>query len=326
MQHRPYILAPVFLSLVGCGYIGDPMPPALNIPVPIEDLRGIQRGARIYLSFTASLEATDKVMLKSLSGLELRVGVNQPGGFDMERWLQSSSQIDVKPGSGEIQVETPSAPWEGKQIIFAARSIGPTGRPARWSNLLVLNIAAGLKPPEDLTLTGTPRGVFLQWKGAGPQWRVWRQAEGEQEPAVIGTAGEPGWLDQTAEIGKSYSYTLQQLIPTGTATVESDLSKTVTIRYADRFPPATPTGFAAISGLKTIELNWDRNTEPDWKSCQVYRAEGDGPLRKLGPPISAASFSDTTAASGKKYRYAISSIDESGNESAPCAPVEIVAP
>ncbi len=326
MPHRLYLTAPLFLALAGCGYVGDPMPPALNIPVQIEDLRGIQRGSKIYLTFTASLETTDKLILKTLSGLELRIGVNQPGGFDMDRWLASTTRIDVPPASGEVRVETPSAPWEGKEVILAVRSIGPTGRPARWSNLLVLNVAAGLKPPQEITLTGTPKGVYLQWKGDGPQWRIWRQAEGEKEPTVLGIAGEPGWLDQTAEIGISYSYTLQQVVPGGPVPAESDLSKTVSIRHDDHFPPATPSGLAAVAGLKTVELNWDRNTEPDWKACQVYRAEGDGPLQKLGAPVAAAAFSDTTAVSGKKYRYAVSSIDESGNESEPSTPVEIVAP
>jgi hypothetical protein len=324
---RALACAPLLLALAGCGYVGDPQPPALEIPVQITDLRGVQRGSKVYLAFTSSLESTDKLLLKRLSSIDLRAGENPPGGFNLDAWASAAQPIPVKEArAGEIGVEIPAAAWAGKEMVFAVRALGPTGRAARWSNLVVLQIVPPPQVPTDLTLDGTPRGAYLQWKGQGSQWRVWRQSGDEAQPVVLGVAGERSWLDPNVEFGKTYSYSVQQLAGSGPAPAESEMSPAISLKYEDIFPPQAPTGLAAIAGLKSVELNWNRNTEPDWQACQVYRAEEGGPLRKLGPPVAASSFSDSTAASGKKYRYAVSAIDQAGNESAPCAPVEIVAP
>lgn len=322
-------LAPALfaLGLAGCGYVGEPLPPALEIPVQITDLRGVQRGAKVYLAFTATLESTDKLLLKRLSSIDLRAGQNPPGGFNLDAWADAAAPIPVKdPRAGEIAIDVPAAQWAGKEMVFAVRTAGPTGRASRWSNLLVLQIVPPPQVPADLTLDTTPKGAFLQWKGEGGQWRVWRQAGKDTQPAVLGVSGERSWLDPNVEFGQTYSYSVQQLVGGGASPAESEMSRTISLKYEDIFPPAVPTGLAAIAGIKSVELNWDRSTEPDWKACQVYRAEEGGELQKLGQPVASASFSDSTAVSGKKYRYAVAAIDQAGNESDPSAPVEIVAP
>lgn len=327
MRIRRTPLIALTLSLAGCGYIAEPLPPALEIPVQIADLAGMQRGGKIYLTFTPTLESTDKVLLKKLTAIELRAGENLQGDFDMDRWLVSARAIGVDGAEAKAtRVEMPAAEWAGKQVVFAVRAIGPSGRGGSWSNLLVLNVAAAPQPPTELALQGTPQGLYLTWKGDGEQWRVWRQAEGDAEPAQLGISGERSWLDQSAELTKTYSYRAQQIVPGGATPAESEMSALVSMKYEDRFAPAVPTGLTAIAGINSVELNWDRNVEPDWKECQVYRAEGDGPFQKLGAPVASTSFSDTGVQSGKKYRYAVSAMDQAGNESAQCAPLQFDAP
>ncbi len=327
MRRAWFPLLPLALSLCGCGYVGDPLPPALNIPVPVQDLRGLQRGDKVIIAFTPSLMTTDKLELKRLSSIDLRAGENKPGGFDMNRWLETAERLPLEEtGERSVQVSLPAAKWAGKEMIFAVRGIGPTGRGAQWSNLLLLNVVPPPAAPVELAVVGAPSGAYLQWKGDGSQWRIWRLVEGDKEPAVLGIAGERSWLDQTAEYGKTYTYMVQQLVGSGATPGESEMSPSVSYHRVDTFPPAVPAGFVAIAGLKSIELNWDRNTEPDFKAYQLYRAVGDEPLKKLGAPVEKTSYSDADVESGKKYRYAVSSVDESGNESQPCAAVEIVAP
>ena len=56
MRRVPLILA---LLVTGCGYVGDPLPPALNIPVPVADLNAVQRGDQIIIQFTVPQMTTE---------------------------------------------------------------------------------------------------------------------------------------------------------------------------------------------------------------------------------------------------------------------------
>lgn len=49
------------LGMLGCGYVGDPMPPALNIPMRVIDLNAEQVGARMKLRFTIPDLTTEKL-------------------------------------------------------------------------------------------------------------------------------------------------------------------------------------------------------------------------------------------------------------------------
>src|SRR5206468_3717944 len=89
------------LSLCGCGYIGEPMPPALNIPQPVQDLRVVQYGDRLVVDFTIPGLTMEQLPVKETGTAELRIG---PGGapFDMNRWIAGAKEIPItsqKPGS-----------------------------------------------------------------------------------------------------------------------------------------------------------------------------------------------------------------------------------
>jgi fibronectin type 3 domain-containing protein len=59
---------------------------------------------------------------------------------------------------------------------------------------------------------------------------------------------------------------------------------------------------------------------------RLYRAVADGALEKIADIPDAPSYSDHKVESGKRYRYAVSSVDRLGNESKPSEAVEIAAP
>ena len=66
-----------WLILCGCGYIGDPLPPALNMPQKVTDLRVVESGESIVVEFTAPDRTTEDLPLTRLGEIELRMG---PGG------------------------------------------------------------------------------------------------------------------------------------------------------------------------------------------------------------------------------------------------------
>ncbi|MGJ5814354.1 fibronectin type III domain-containing protein [Paludibaculum fermentans] len=330
---RPFAaLAVLTLALSGCGYVGDPKPPALDIPLPIQDLRGVQRGANIVLAFTPNPKTTEDILLKSFAAIDLRAGENIQGGFEVNRWAEAARKIPVSDVSiTPKELTIPTAGFTGKEIIFAVRTTGPKGRSSSWSNLVTLRIVPTLSVPAGLTTVATAKGIYLEWKdehtAPGTEWRVWRLAEGEKEPTVLGNAGGPSWLDPNAEFGKTYGYTLQQVLKINEKEeAESEVSPTASLKYEDKFAPGIPTGLTAVAGIKAVDLNWDRNQESDLKSYVVFRAEGGAALAKIADLGTSPNFNDSKVESGKKYRYAVAAVDELGNTSDPSAAVEIAVP
>jgi len=329
MRRRLSVL--VLPLLAGCGYVGAPLPPALNIPQRITDLSALQRGDEVLLRFTPMMMSTDDLSLKELGEFEVRAGVAPEGSFDLNRWVAEAEKFSV-PFASEQAVEhrLPSSQWVGREVVFAVRAIGPTGRGAEWSNLQVLTIVPGLPRAAALASRGTEKGVYLTWKAGplpdGASWRVWRRAETAAESTLLGFAKDPSWLDAEASTGVQYSYWVQAAFREGERPAEGRPSEIISVIYRDEFPPAAPAGLTAIAGLNGVELAWERNAEGDLAGYQIYRALGDGPLEKLGAPVSLPAASDSSAEPGKRYRYAVAAVDSAGNAGKMCEPVEIVAP
>src|SRR5579871_6127627 len=69
----------------GCGYMGNPMPPALNRPVRVEDLSAVEHGANIVIQFTVPTTTTEgNPIRKNQRDIELRLGPAPPGEFNMD--------------------------------------------------------------------------------------------------------------------------------------------------------------------------------------------------------------------------------------------------
>jgi fibronectin type 3 domain-containing protein len=87
-----------------------------------------------------------------------------------------------------------------------------------------------------------------------------------------------------------------------------------------------PGGLHAAAAPNSIELAWERNTEPDLAGYRLYRAAADGAFEKIAEVSQVPSYSDHKVEHGKTYRYAVSAVDQSGNESARSAVVEVTQP
>ncbi len=101
------------------------------------------------------------------------------------------------------------------------------------------------------------------------------------------------------------------------------MSPTVEIVPVDKFPPAVPTGLTAAASPDSVELAWERNTDPDFAGYRVYRSLDGAAFEKIADSLEAPNYSDRGVAGGKRYRYAVSAVDLLGNESARSQPVEV---
>jgi hypothetical protein len=311
----------VCLAIAGCGYIGEPLPPALNIPQRVQDLRVLQYGDRLVIDFTIPPLTTEGLAVKEVGPAELTAGPNATP-FDLAKWQAAAETIPLPADkAGAVREEIPAGKWAGKDMVFGVRASNVKGRKSAWSNLVSVRVQAPLPVPAGLRAEATASGVKLTWSDAAPSYRVLRKGPDEQKPSVLAETEKPEYLDATAQFDRTYEYIVQALRDKA----ESEISAPVSITPKDVFPPAVPSGLNVVAGIGTVELAWDRDTEPDLRGYRVYRSVDGGEFQRIVDLIDVPAYSDHDIKAGKRYRYAVTAVDQAGNESARSAPGEATA-
>jgi fibronectin type 3 domain-containing protein len=77
---------------------------------------------------------------------------------------------------------------------------------------------------------------------------------------------------------------------------------------------------SAVPTPQSIELAWTRNTEPDFRGYNIFRSVDNRPFEKIASLIGDPTYGDSNIEAGKKYRYTLSAVDLTGNESAQSSP------
>jgi fibronectin type 3 domain-containing protein len=208
----------------------------------------------------------------------------------------------------------------GTDVVVHARVINSKDRASEWSNAVTMAIVPPVAPPTQVTAESVPEGVKVTWSASGSKhFRIFRRAPEEKDVPQIGESDAPEYIDKTSAYGQTYVYSVQAV----NGTAESDAIAAGAFKPTDIFPPAVPSRLTISSGVNTVELAWDRNTEPDFKGYRVYRSVGDAPYERIADMIEGPSFSDKNIEAGKRYRYTVSAVDQVGNESKPTAAAEI---
>jgi hypothetical protein len=304
------VLALLIALLASCGYMGQPLPPALRRPVPVSDLAAVERGSKIVIQFTIPKVTTEDLPIKGDPDVELRVGP-PANPFQMEEWQRTAERVPVDvQGKKFAHVEVPASKWYNKTVDIAVNVHGPGGHTAGWSRFIILPVVPALPTPEGLEATNAADAVHLEWHAAAPEFRVFRKLQEEPDWMQIVTSTKPDWTDSTIEYGKTYQYRVQTIEKTDDTYAESEISDATTIKPIDTFAPAVPVGLSAVPGTRSIELVWLRNTEKDFASYRVYRGG-----QKIAEGLTAPNYSDRDAKQGMRYEYQVSAIDTANNES-----------
>jgi hypothetical protein len=157
---------------------------------------------------------------------------------------------------------------------------------------------------------------------------VYRRVGGEAygEPLVEEPLERRSHGDTTVPQGATACYVVRAVAATDPL-VESGPSNEACVEVRDIAAPAAPAGLAVLPREGSLEVLWSPSAEPDLAGYRVYRAKGDGrPERVAETGLARASWLDATAARGVVYRYAVTALDQAGNESEPTEPVEASLP
>ena len=337
------------LALTGCGMQAAPQPPSLNLPNPVVDLSAERTGDQVTLAWTMPKKTTDKVVLQNKIAVRI-CRQQQPGP------CTEAGSLTLAPGAaGSFTDVLPAALANGSPRLLTyyvelknrkSRSAGPSN---------AATVLAGQAPSlvTGLTATVAKRGVMLHWepvaearRSAVRLQRTQVSTAPPQKPSggllaptpaplkqnlLVASDARPGpperALDESIQFGQVYEYRAQRvaLIEAGGKSLELDgpLSPPVRVDAQDVFPPAVPSGLAAVANVPSdgaaasIDLSWLPDTDPDLAGYVVYRREGQGDWLRISPvqPVAGPAFRDAGVTPGHTYGYAVSAISQSGHES-----------
>ena len=252
----------------------------------------------------------------------------------------------------------------GDTFVYRVRTRASRKRASADSNTVAVRLLPVAERIGFLRATVTEPAIELNWQAptrtsAGDplpsisEYRVYRgeldpasadaaakdilQAKWKSPLALLASAPANSYRDVLFDFGKTYLYVVRTMIsPAGSSAIESSDSNPAIVTPHDIFPPAVPQGLVAavIVGSPTnppeVDVSWSINLETDLAGYRVYRSEQEGTPGQLVTPdlLLSPAYRDTSVQPGRLYWYSVTSVDRSGNESAPSAPVaaEITQP
>jgi hypothetical protein len=348
-----FLLLGVVTSLVsGCASSGPPLPPSLELPRPVTDLRALRKGDKVYLAWTVPTQTTDHqsvramgptLICRSLAATLTDCGTpvgEVAASAAVEKTLSKNRSAATAGAAGFVD-RLPLSPAKNprEEFTYAVKVLNGDRRGAGLSNLVREPSAPALPPPGGFQAEITADGVRISWRcppapgelaGAQYRLRIYRRLLGTQadtkvaEPDLRNCQG-PAVLDQTFEWEKTYDYRAASVLAIAgpgqpEIEIEGDDTPAVRVFAHDVFPPAVPTGLQAVfSGVGQspfVDLIWSPDIDADLAGYNVYRRESNGVPAKLNSePVKAPAYRDRSVRSGKQYFYSVSALDVRGNES-----------
>jgi len=352
---RLALLAALVSVFAGCGVQAPPQPPRLEIPQQINDLRAVQIGRTLRITFTRPALAADGEQLTQPLEIDIFRALAPPGqkpappDASGAPWRSLTARgLSGYTRAGKVDYPFQLSPQEfrrqqGSTFSFAAVALtrGFRGHPRRSvpSNVAQAALLDVTPPVADLAVKASQTALLLTWAkpaetldGLPPSrlsvYRVYQSATGKPGSfRLLGETASPHFEDKSFMFGRQYYFRVSAVTALHGAVAESGPSEPVGITPRDVFPPPVPTDLTAVNAAGAVDLLWNAGRAPDLAGYNVYRSADGGPFARINRQrVPTPIFHDTAVAPGHRYQYAVTAADLSGNESARSIPASVTTP
>ncbi len=228
--------------------------------------------------------------------------------------------IPAAPPGAAVRPPTPGPPKPPPGASPPAKPAAPPPPPEARGEPAPSTAKAGAEPAAgtETAAVGPRRHGFFVYR------RLGSAAYGA--PLVEEPLKQRSLSDTVVPRGETACYVVRAVASTEPL-IESAPSNEACVEVRDVTAPATPTGLAVLPREGGLEILWGPSAEPDLAGYRVYRtAPGGTPQKIADVEPNRASWLDDTAERGVGYRYAVTALDQAGNESPPTEPVEASLP
>lgn len=195
--------------------------------------------------------------------------------------------------------------------------------------------------PEQSTVEPTAGGMVLRW--SAPQ----RTVAGSEEPVIQGYniyrfPATGGGILTTSPVNQApvdateysdhppygtWRYAVTAVAHAGPPVHESQFPLLSTVEFTDLQPPPVPTDLSPLVEERVIRLIWTGVEATDLAGYRVYRQAAGQPHEELtSEPLTRTLFVDEEPVPGIEYRYGVTSVDTSGNQSEPVVTEPVLIP
>ncbi|HYC60825.1 MAG TPA: hypothetical protein VEK79_14780 [Thermoanaerobaculia bacterium] len=233
------------------------------------------------------------------------------------------------------------------RVTYAVVTEGAAARSELSNMAIIVPLPVGTAPA-GVAATAKAEGVELTWQEPKTSvrgeeapiiagYRIYRTAPGEpiNEFALpINNAPVKGTIYTDTPPYGEHEYRVSAVASEGPPLLQSNASAPVRATFKDLVAPPKPTSMTALIETKIVRLLWEPVEAADLAGYRIYRSEGVGHvnIQEIGTVplvneiVTATTITDANVNLGIAYRYAVTAIDKSGNESPRTWTEWVVAP
>ncbi len=348
-RYHIHILAVFFLfSFLSCGKKGPLEPPVIRVPKDIELLVLTQRGGVVFLQWRNPTLYIDGNPIREISQVEIWI-------LEKDRDLESSQEpvtgkdfkregklliaipeeafadysIQGSTGSPVLQfVHSLDKDFLNKNYFFSFCVVDVRKRKSNYSEPVLFVPSVLPLPPSNVQAEVFEDKIVIRWdppeknidQSVPPVIGGYNLFRSEDERTIqLNSSLIPNleYEDTDFVFETTYIYRVRTVASKSVPALESENSEGLTVKPKDIFPPTPPKGLVAVAGADVLSLIWETNREKDFKGYRVWRkAEDESDFVVLTPePILENAYTDVSVEKNKRYHYAITAMDDLGNES-----------